>query len=1306
MTGDKSLGKRRYEDVVKFDAEQIWNPAAVARALWYARDGIRDGGLLVEGEDGAVKLVRGSAMKKALEHNKTAGVPRIIRRVAADRTPTENACMVLLQNPGALTPEDEDNLDRVLDDYVTAVQEEAEPDVQELRKQLARRFNNWIAKSAVGEAGFRPFLEAGVVQALGDTVVSAVDRQVATRALIEAAFPTELQRLRDRRLAPVFAHIRALDSAALCLSGGGIRSSSFALGIMQGLAKHNLLGKFDFLSTVSGGGLSGGWLSAWMEREGAVAVHKALRSSASGERADPQASSGSGSGDVGASPTLEPEAQPLRALRQFSNWLAPGSMASADGWTVMAILGRNLLLNWLVLLPLLAAVVMTPRLLQALLQWEYEEPTGWTLHMLGQSAHLPVKWFIHIGIALGLLGMVVSAAFLLAARRGHKSVATRVMGRPTQARFAYQFLLPRVLGAVVLTFTFYLAAAWDRQDPSLRLARSFWIQVAGWFAALVVISTVLGLIEKDKGKADRLSLRRILSVLISAGLGYVLPFVLLLGSVGNWTHELTVIVAPAVLLVGSVGANFLYTGLTSDDATDETREWEARGNAYLLVASLGWMSASALVLYGPRLITDLWNALALVGVTGVLGKLALTLGKKSDSGKEGEESAGDKAGSIVAALVAPLVVAGIVIGLAAANEGAIKALCRRGVLNSTADYSCKPVGVPSLARLAADATRNDSTFTVLLDSLHTNVEKSSPNQLPDIAPLASLRRLDVLSGTSRVAFLNWANETGRLLALREDMVPQRLDSLERSVEKDLQRFSFTLGRALWQLDQSPNVRVGAEWVAQATHTVAALKADSLARAEAILELERLAEAPLRKVSDRHLSFASPPVHTDQASPQSVLALLLLLLGFGYVVSRWVNTNTFSLHAFWRARTVRAFLGTTRPPGARFPNPLTGFDSDDDLPLSDLWPADPSVAEMAYSVSQEKGQPPHRSERVPPMHVFNVTLNLAATRKLEWQQRQAESMTLSPLHGGSAHTGYRRMTSRDSRAAYGGDEGVSLGTAMAISGAFVSPSMGSYNFALSGFLLALFNARVGRWLGNPGAPGSGDWVGPEHRRANKDAPWQRAAPPDRVGPILKEMFGETDDSSEYVYLSDGGHFENLALYEMVLRRNRFILVSDAGGDPDYTFGDLGNAIRKIRIDLGVPITFDHGVEIHGRENTGTMQRGHDRGAYWATARIKYSEVDMPYGQSNPDDYDGVLVYVKPVTYLREDRDVVDYANQHPAFPHEANQSFSEAQFESYRALGAYIIDQFVQHPEKNGWPRVKRSRAGSLLSMDWAEGNRV
>jgi hypothetical protein len=58
--------------------------------------------------------------------------------------------------------------------------------------------------------------------------------------------------------------LERLHLSALALSGGGIRSACLALGVIQALAEARLLTQFDYLSTVSGGGYIGSWLSAWL----------------------------------------------------------------------------------------------------------------------------------------------------------------------------------------------------------------------------------------------------------------------------------------------------------------------------------------------------------------------------------------------------------------------------------------------------------------------------------------------------------------------------------------------------------------------------------------------------------------------------------------------------------------------------------------------------------------------------------------------------------------------------------------------------------------------------------------------------------------------------------------------------------------------------------------------------------------------------------------------------------------------------------------------------------------------------------
>jgi hypothetical protein len=162
----------------------------------------------------------------------------------------------------------------------------------------------------------------------------------------------------------------------------------------------------------------------------------------------------------------------------------------------------------------------------------------------------------------------------------------------------------------------------------------------------------------------------------------------------------------------------------------------------------------------------------------------------------------------------------------------------------------------------------------------------------------------------------------------------------------------------------------------------------------------------------------------------------------------------------------------------------------------------------------------------------------------------------------------------------------------------------------------------------------------------------------AAPLLQEMFGQTTDRNPYVYLSDGGHFENLGLYEMVRRRCRLIVVSDAGCDPTYRFDDLANAIRKVRLDFGVEIDFPGGLDIAGP----TVCRSRV-----AVGRIAYSTLDSAAT-------DGVLLYLKAALCGDEPVDVANYAAAHPLFPHQptTNQWFEEAQFESYRRLGVFTV----------------------------------
>jgi hypothetical protein len=314
-----------------------------------------------------------------------------------------------------------------------------------------------------------------------------------------------------------------------------------------------------------------------------------------------------------------------------------------------------------------------------------------------------------------------------------------------------------------------------------------------------------------------------------------------------------------------------------------------------------------------------------------------------------------------------------------------------------------------------------------------------------------------------------------------------------------------------------------------------------------------------------------------------------------------------------------------------------------------------VLERAFPGALKPGTYPPPPYKL--MHVVNTTLNLVGGSNLAWQQRKAEPFSISPLHCGCFRVGYRN--SRD----YGGRDtnGISLGTAATASGAAASSNMGYYTTSpLISLLLTLFNVRLGLWLGNPGPHGQDTY--------------QLSSPRYSFKPVVSEAFGMTDDTNPYVYLTDGGHFENLAIYEMVLRRCRFIVASDGAQDEKLRFSDLGNAVRKIRIDLGVPIEFTD-VPIYPQQPP-AEQGG---GTYWALGKIRYSCVDTVWNEEQQKSIpapDGVLLYLKPTIYGNEPRDVLEYKESFPSFPHQStgDQFFDEPQFESYRMLGSHVMDQ--------------------------------
>src|SRR5580658_3431256 len=123
-----------------------------------------------------------------------------------------------------------------------------------------------------------------------------------------------LQEVLDAEHAALGIDVHDQPRSALCISGGGIRSATFALGAFQALADHGLLDQFDYLSTVSGGGYIGSWLTAWIKRAGGLAavIPHLRRNGKPPEGIDP-----------------------LEHLREYNNYLSPKlGFFSADTWTL------------------------------------------------------------------------------------------------------------------------------------------------------------------------------------------------------------------------------------------------------------------------------------------------------------------------------------------------------------------------------------------------------------------------------------------------------------------------------------------------------------------------------------------------------------------------------------------------------------------------------------------------------------------------------------------------------------------------------------------------------------------------------------------------------------------------------------------------------------------------------------------------------------------------------------------------------------------------------------------------------------
>jgi Patatin-like phospholipase len=967
----------------------------------------------------------------------------------------------------------------------------------------------------------------------------------------------------ETRLKGLWAAIHGLKEkrAALCISGGGIRSATFGLGILQGLARCGLLDKFHYLSTVSGGGYIGSWLSAWIKNqhpEGIDGVVKELNG-----RSDS---------------ALDPEPQPIRHLREFSNYLTPKTgLTSVDFWTLIATFIRNMFLNWLVLISWLAAAMMIPRLCLAAINLQPDWSRLTKLHAdYLKDNHLQPDWntwadSVKQGWDIGLTILLAVGFALIAVAMAYAIIDVPSTGnaRRSQRRFLWFRQLPLFLASLIFAEWWALFRNVHGSEPfqPTEWRLKFILFAVASYLSGGLLATIFLLIRKDRHKArpvdiiDRIIemrnsfLRTGTIVLTAAFAGFCL-----------WAMATKMFLEPPITftLRRDCEATQISSGqkMTIPDGTQGVIRQFREGN-YTAEISQGRV----------RIAQEHLDA--------------LELQKNPRDGFPTPAPAQHALNYVCFApaliLVVLLLVNFLFTGLA---SWVTKDEDREWWGRSAAWILITIVGwivfnVMVLWGAQAITAMTGNQLAVFLGQVKAN-------------PVAKAL-LGALGGVTGIA--------GALLALRSKLSKKlgqkaRLEWLLVVVAAVfLVLLSIVISWVLLWLGSQP-------WVQQATAWVSRWERDPI---------------------------------TDPNSWRVQLFVVFFVTGamllFGIVMGFLINANTFSLHAIYRNRLIRAYLAASRQ-AVGLENAshktckrhlFTGFDPDDSFEL--------------HKLSSEK-----------PLHVLNGTLNLVKVEELAWQERKAESFTMSRLHCGSFRVGYRPSTE------YGNDgKGITLGTALAISGAAANPNMGYHSSPVVGFLMTLFNVRLGWWLGNPGPSGA--------------KTWHRSGPLYSVGPLFSEAIGNTTDRYKYVNLSDGGHFENLGLYEMVLRRCHYIVVSDAGEDPECSFADLGEAVRKIRIDFGIPIEFAP-MSIYPRSAIDTLKTPGHNGAI---GRIRYSVVD---GDAAPD---GIIIYIKPACYGEEPRDIYEYYKRSATFPHErtGDQFFSESQFESYRMLGAHTMERLCK-----------------------------
>lgn len=372
-----------------------------------------------------------------------------------------------------------------------------------------------------------------------------------------------------------------------------------------------------------------------------------------------------------------------------------------------------------------------------------------------------------------------------------------------------------------------------------------------------------------------------------------------------------------------------------------------------------------------------------------------------------------------------------------------------------------------------------------------------------------------------------------------------------------------------------------------------------------------------------------------------LDVLIPYIGFGLllgVLGLFTNPNSTSFHRFYRKQLSDAYL-----------NPEFVGEYQNIL-LKDMFDGDADEEnEAAY---------------LAPYPLINTCLNLQSSNDENFKGTKASDyFLLSPLYCGAKLTGY---VSTKETAGY---QNMTLPAAVTISAAAINPGMGNYSSKIMSIMTTLLNLRLGYWVGNP-----------LKLKTSYPMVWWPLY-------FFYELLSKIGTDNHKVNVSDGGHIENLGVFELLRRKCRLIIAVDAGADPDFTFADLENLTIRARNELGMEIRFreDSIPEDILRPNP---SHGYSRKRFAIADIYQLWDKVIKNGEKVVEHYEnkkiGTFIYVKSSITAPEGRPELSpadglkygtykYKIYHPDFPHEstADQFFDPIQWESYYQLGQYI-----------------------------------